>query len=136
MQPRGSRIARVMSTAFNPNKLCHRHQETPVSLRVSVPPTGLGSGNQQCPLQAAAAGRDDHPILPATPPARMSPRPPPGPALGPAARGECDRTVGVASEQAGREKHREHGGRQWQNAAAMANLGPRGQAGRDGVGGR
>lgn len=100
----GSRIARVVSAVFNLNKRCHRHQETPVSLRVSVPPTGLGSGSQQCPLQAAAAGRDDHPVLPATPPARLSPRPPPGPAPGPAERGECDRTVGIASREAGREE--------------------------------
>lgn len=136
MQPRISRIARVVSAVFNPNKRCHRHQEIPVSLRVSVPPTLLGSGSQQCPLQAAAVGRDDHPILPATPPARLSPRPPPGPGLGPAARGECDRTVGVASGQAGRESHREHSRRQWQSAAATANRGPRGQAGSDAVGGR
>lgn len=99
-----SPIARVVSAVFNPNKRCHRHQETPVSLRVSVPPTGLGFGNRQCPLQAAAAGRDDHPVLPATPPARLSPRPLPGPGLGPVARGEFDRTVGVASGEAGRER--------------------------------
>lgn len=105
-QPRGSPIARVVSAVFNPNKRCHRHQETPVSLRVSVPPTGLGFGNRQCPLQAAAAGRDDHPVLPATPPARLSPRPLPGPGLGPVARGEFDRTVGAASGEAGRERER------------------------------
>lgn len=136
VQPRGSRIARVVSAVLNPNKRCHRHQETPVSLRVSVPPTGLGSGNQQCPLPAAATGRDDHPVLPATPPARLSPRPPPGPGLGPAARGQCDRAVGVASGREGKERHREHSRRQWQSAAAMANRGPRGRAGSDGAGGR
>lgn len=136
-QPRGSPIARVVSAVFNPNKRCHRHQETPVSLRVSVPPTGLGFGNRQCPLQAAAAGRDDHPVLPATPPARLSPRPLPGPGLGPVARGEFDRTVGAASGEAGRERETpERSRRQQQSAAAMANRGPRGRAGSDGTGGR